>query len=319
MIDWLRFQTKRSDAPRISPAQLMTPGPQMRPEQLELMRASFKDWDVEKILLGGKEPQITQDQNGNTSLYDARLIAQALFDSDSFREVQAQYSPNVVVGRAQLGGLTVGTILFETRTTTVVRPADPARGLTEDQRTMRRAGRVWDEHGAHKTADWINTINWEGHPMVMIPNIRGFKGDTSALYDEVMKHGAQIVRNLRYFKQPFIIWMPPYSELRGGAWVVIDPNINREQITFLVDERATLGVLEPEMMFPLPSVSRSVVADARVFGDDIARKKWLRLLMLSDAPEVAVRQGNLHGVVPLKDVRRHIFEAILAGIKANNQ
>ena len=48
----------------------------------------------------------------------------------------------------------------------------------------------------------------------------------SDMYDEVLKFGAYIVDALRKYEQPVLVYIPPYAELRGGAWVVVDPTIN---------------------------------------------------------------------------------------------
>ena len=50
------------------------------------------------------------------------------------------------------------------------------------------------------------------------------------MYDEVLKYGAMIVDSLRVYKQPVIIYLPPHGELRGGAWVVVDPSINPDHM-----------------------------------------------------------------------------------------
>lgn len=46
------------------------------------------------------------------------------------------------------------------------------------------------------------------------------------MFDEVLKFGASIVDNLRVYTSPVFIYIPPEGELRGGAWVVVDPVIN---------------------------------------------------------------------------------------------
>lgn len=46
------------------------------------------------------------------------------------------------------------------------------------------------------------------------------------MYDQVLKFGAYIVDGLKEFKQPVLVYIPPFAELRGGSWVVIDPTIN---------------------------------------------------------------------------------------------
>ena len=50
------------------------------------------------------------------------------------------------------------------------------------------------------------------------------------MYQEVLKYGAMIVDALRVYKQPVFIYLPPHGELRGGAWVVVDPTINPSQM-----------------------------------------------------------------------------------------
>jgi len=61
----------------------------------------------------------------------------------------------------------------------------------------------------------------------------------------VLKFGAQIVDNLRTYKHPVFAYIPPNGELRGGAWVVIDPTINEEMMEMYVDTNARGGILEP--------------------------------------------------------------------------
>ena len=42
--------------------------------------------------------------------------------------------------------------------------------------------------------------------------------------------GSQIVESLRTYRSPVIVYLPPGAELRGGAWVVIDSQINAAQV-----------------------------------------------------------------------------------------
>lgn len=37
-----------------------------------------------------------------------------------------------------------------------------------------------------------------------------------------------IVDALVAFQQPIFVYIPPFAELRGGAWVVVDPTIHAE-------------------------------------------------------------------------------------------
>lgn len=62
---------------------------------------------------------------------------------------------------------------------------------------------------------------------------------------QVLKFGSFIVDALVEFKQPCIVYIPPKSELRGGAWVVVDPRINSNYIEMFADPESRGGVLEP--------------------------------------------------------------------------
>ncbi len=47
---------------------------------------------------------------------------------------------------------------------------------------------------------------------------------------------------LREYRQPIIIYLPPYAELRGGAWVVLDSKINPEYMEMFADKDSRLAI-----------------------------------------------------------------------------
>lgn len=55
------------------------------------------------------------------------------------------------------------------------------------------------------------------------------------MYDQVLKFGAMIVDALREFNQPIFVYIPPYCELRGGAWVCVDATINQKHMEMYAD------------------------------------------------------------------------------------
>jgi len=81
--------------------------------------------------------------------------------------------------------------------------------------------------------------------LIIFANWRGFSGGLRDLFEQILKFGSYIVDNLRQYKQPVFIYIPPYGELRGGAWVVLDPTINLQQMEMYCDENGRGGVLEP--------------------------------------------------------------------------
>ena len=167
------------------------------------------------------------------------------FDKGSFRETLSGWAQTVVVGRARLGGIPMGVIAVETRTIERVVPADPANPASFEQRIM-EAGQVWYPNSAYKTAQAIFDFDREGLPLMIFANWRGFSGGQQDMYDEVLKQGAKIVDGLSRYKQPVFVYIVPNGELRGGAWVVLDPSINAEQMEMYADVEARAGVLEPE-------------------------------------------------------------------------
>ncbi len=46
-----------------------------------------------------------------------------------------------------------------------------------------------------------------------------------------LQAGSLIVEQLRTYRQPVTIYLPPGAELRGGAWVVIDGQINSDMVS----------------------------------------------------------------------------------------
>ena len=44
--------------------------------------------------------------------------------------------------------------------------------------------------------------------------------------------------SLREYRKPVFVYIPPGGELRGGAWVVVDPTINLEKMEMYADVQA---------------------------------------------------------------------------------
>ena len=167
-----------------------------------------------------------------------------LFDRDSFVETMGGWGKTTVCGRARLGGMAVGVVMPELRTVQCIHPADPADPESKEQ-VSSQAGQVWFPDSAYKTAQAIGDMNKEGLPLIIIANWRGFSGGMRDMYEAILKYGSMIVEKLVGYKQAVLVYVPPGGELRGGAWVVIDPTINEDQMEMFVDPSARGGILEP--------------------------------------------------------------------------
>ncbi|KAK6168611.1 hypothetical protein SNE40_019808 [Patella caerulea] len=226
VIHWLTYMPKCHGVP----IPIMNPiDPIERPIDFIPTKAPY---DVRWMLAGRKNP-------------DSKVWQSGFFDRGSFSEILAPWAQTVVTGRARLGGIPVGVVSVETRTVELQIPADPAN-LDSESKVIQQAGQVWFPDSAFKTAQSIMDFNREGLPLMVFANWRGFSGGMKDMYDQILKFGSYIVDALRDYKQPILVYIPPYAELRGGAWVVVDPSINPTQMEMFADQHSRGGVLEPE-------------------------------------------------------------------------
>ena len=244
----------------------------------------------------------------------------AFYDRDSFTECMADWGKSVVAGRACLGGLPLGIIAVETRTSEKTVPADPAFAGAQ-QTVEQQAGQVWFPDSAFKTAQAIRDFDGEGLPLMIFANWRGFAGGLRDMFGEVLKYGALIVDALRVFKQPVMVYIPAEGELRGGAWVVIDATINPNQMEFYAADTARGGVLEPEgivdikfrrddlvraMRRTLPHLGNMAPDAAAAAEKDLLplfKQVAVQYAALHDTPGVMRHKGVIQQVVPWAESR----------------
>ncbi|KAL7749387.1 acetyl-coenzyme-A carboxylase [Sorochytrium milnesiophthora] len=235
IVDWLSYVP----AHRGAPLPIVDVASQWDPVDRDIAFVPPKTPYDPRHMLAGHFAEPTGEEE------DKRWIS-GFFDRDSFVETLTGWSKTVVVGRARLGGIPMGVIVTETRTMENRVPADPANPSSEEQLVMEAAG-VWTPASSFKTAQAINDFNkGEQLPLIIFANWRGFSGGQRDMYDAILKYGSHIVDALRAYKQPVFIYIVPNGELRGGAWVVLDPTINADMMEMYADEKARGGVLEPE-------------------------------------------------------------------------
>lgn len=193
---------------------------------------------------------------------DEETFLGGFFDKDSFTETLSGWARTVITGRARLGKIPMGVIISEIRTVEARAPADPAAPDSQE-RIWNQAGQVWFPDSSYKTAQAIGDFNREGLPLMLFANWRGFSGGTRDMFDQIVKFGAYIVDALVEYKQPVFVYIPPFGELRGGAWVVVDETINASMMEMYADTDARGGVLEPAGVVSIKYRTKDVVATAR--------------------------------------------------------
>nr|CAC19875.1 acetyl-CoA carboxylase [Brassica napus] len=181
-----------------------------------------------------------------------------IFDKNSFIETLEGWARTVVTGRAKLGGVPVGVVAVETQTVTQIIPADPGQ-VDSHERVVPQAGQVWFPGSAAKTAQALMDFNREGLPLFILANWRGFSGGQRDLFEGILQAGSAIVESLRTYGQPVFVYIPKMGELRGGAWVVVDSQINSDYVEMYADETSRGNVLEPEGMIEIKFRKREML------------------------------------------------------------
>lgn len=182
--------------------------------------------------------------------YDPRLMlsgtlnAAGFFDKGTWKEYLSGWGKSVVVGRGRLGGIPMGAVAVETRLVDKVIPADPADPNSREA-VQPQAGQVLFPDSSYKVAQALRDFDKEGLPVMIFANWRGFSGGSRDMAGEVLKFGAMIVDALREYSNPVYIYLPPFGELRGGSWVVVDPTINEAKMEMYADPDSRGGILEP--------------------------------------------------------------------------
>ena len=266
MLHWLSFSPAARNAPLALPAlpDVSAVGAAAAPapaRSLTSLPASVDSPLRTIAVVPGKARDVRDMLSG---VYDpvSKAWQPGFFDQHSFTEYQATWAQTVVVARARLGGVPMGVLAVESRSVEAVTPADPAAPDSKEA-VHAQAGQVWYPDSATKTAQAIRDMAGESLPLIIFANWRGFSGGTRDMYDAVLKFGANIVEALTEYPCPVFVYLPPFSELRGGAWVVVDSAIHAAGIEMYADPQSRGGILEAEGLVDVKFRRGDLLAAAR--------------------------------------------------------
>lgn len=159
------------------------------------------------------------------------------FDRDSWLEIMAEYAQSVVTGRARLGGVPVGVIAVETRSSQV------SLFVNRKSITLERDGQLIYPESSSKIARAVADFSREELPLFIFANWRGFSDENQI---QGINQGADIVDALHDYPRPVFVYLTPHAELKGSAWSVFDSLINPDQIEMYADLNAQASVLDSE-------------------------------------------------------------------------
>ncbi|KAG5678324.1 hypothetical protein PVAND_008009 [Polypedilum vanderplanki] len=189
------------------------------------------------------------------SLFDPRMMLSGrfwrdrwesgFFDRYSWSEIKQYYAPSAITGRARLGGIPVGVIAAEMRTSEVKIPADPGQ-LNSQEKIVSQIGNYLYPDSAQKIAHAIKDFNREDLPLIIFANWHGISSGQSSMMNGLLNYTTLIVEALREYKQPVFIYLPPHAEMRGGTWNLFSSFINPHFIEMYADVETKAGVDNPE-------------------------------------------------------------------------
>jgi acetyl-CoA carboxylase / biotin carboxylase 1 len=169
-------------------------------------------------------------------------------------------------------------------------------------------------------------------------------GGQRDLFEGVLQAGSLIVDRLRTYSQPVTVYIPPGAEVRGGAWVVIDSQINPGVVEMYADPAARGGVLEPEgiaeIKFRVPDLIKAMHrldpelqrlrSEGGALGEAGVKAREKQLLPvyqqvalqfadMHDTPVRMMAKGVLAGVVPWSSSRRYFTGRLKRCVKGTMQ
>ena len=146
--------------------------------------------------------------DGDNTPYDIRDAITAIFDHDSFLEIQPNYAANAVVGFAHMDGYSVGIVANQ--------PCHMSGALNID--------------ASDKIARFIRLCDAFNVPIVTFIDCPGFLPGTGQEYGGVIRHGAKIIYAYCEATVPKISVVT--RKAMGGAYVAMSSRQMRTDITF---------------------------------------------------------------------------------------
>ncbi len=209
-----------------------------------------------------------------------------IIDNGLWIETMGNYAISVLTGRAFINSQPFGIIITNPQSSELIIPVDPGN-LDSEIYIERKNGTVLYPDSSYKIAETINNVNREQMPLFIWINWKGFSGGTRDMYNQVLKFGSMIVDSLREFKFPVYSYLPPNSELRGGAMVVFSPSIN-PQIRMWADPSAKIGILEPSGAYEVKFKNKSfdmdksqIISSIDLF-DNPSNNEIIKIIALED-------------------------------------
>ena len=214
--------------------------------------------------------------------YDMRDAIEAIFDRDSFLEVQPHYAANAVVGFARMDGYSVGIVANQ--------PAVMSGALNID--------------ASDKIAKFIRTCDAFNVPLVTFVDCPGYLPGVDQEYGGVIRHGAKIIYAYCEATVPKISIVT--RKAMGGAYVAMGSKQMRTDLAFAWPT-AQIAVMGAE-----PAVRVLYRDDVKNAADPAARERELVAAYREEFfnPYRAADLGQIDEVIEPRETRPRLARAL---------
>lgn len=120
------------------------------------------------------------------------------FDRDTICESSSTWANSIIVGRAKLGGVSMGFIAVDSETKETYRKPDPVSDCVLHF-SSKKSGNVLYPDSSFKIAQAVKDFKNEKLPIIIFANWKGFSGIQSDMANEILKFGSLIVDELVWF------------------------------------------------------------------------------------------------------------------------
>jgi len=214
--------------------------------------------------------------------YDMKKIISLVVDRDSFFEVMALYSPNIVIGFARLNGITVGMIANQ--------PKELAGCL--------------DINSSVKGARFVRFCDAFNIPIVTFEDVPGFLPGTNQEWGGVIRHGAKLLYAYCEATVPKILVITRKSY--GGAYCVMSSKHIRSDynVAWPTAEIAVMGA-----QGAVNIIHRKELNQAK----DVEKKRQELIDHYNEElmhPYIAAERGYIDDVIDPRSTRPKIIAAL---------
>ena len=226
---------------------------------------------------------------------------ETIVDNGLLFDTMPLYGSSLITGRCKIDNISFSVIGSNNIITDTVIPADN-ENLNSSRTILKRGTNVLYPESSYKMAQSIRDSNRENIPLILWMNWRGFSGGGKDMFDEILKFGSMIVDELRLYNQPIYAYLPPNSQLRGGAMVVMSSSIN-PKIKMWADDTSKIGILEPEAAYEIKYKKH--------IDSNINKQNIIDLINLYDCPY----DCSILKIIPINTLKKNI----LLDIKNNKE